>query len=343
MADPLDVRLTIAFDDPDLDAEEREEEAQKLLAQMKDLDEIESLERVIDPHPPEGNKAIGAILAGMLTAQAKLSDANGILGFLGDRLSNKSFEMEVEANGKKLKVKANGQGELMAALPLVQQFLAEQAASSAATEAILILSANPRETSRLRLDQEVRDIAEGLRRASQRDRFALETRWAVRARDLYRAMLDTKPRIVHFSGHSEGGSSTKTEAEHGSNRKLVPVAGSALGQEGLVLEDEAGNAKFLDGAALANLFKLFADQVECVVLNSCYSEVQATEIVQYIPYVIGMNQEIGDRAAIEFAVGFYDALGAGRSVEFAYELGCSAIRLAGIAEHLTPVLKKNLT
>ena len=51
-----------------------------------------------------------------------------------------------------------------------------------------------------------------------------------------------------------------------------------------------------------------------------------------------MSQAIGDRAAIEFAVGFYDALGAGRTVEFAHKLGCSAIRMAGIAENLTPVL-----
>jgi hypothetical protein len=35
-----------------------------------------------------------------------------------------------------------------------------------------------------------------------------------------------------------------------------------------------------------------------------------------------MSQAIGDKAAIEFAVGFYDALGAGRSIEFAYKLGC---------------------
>lgn len=109
---------------------------------------------------------------------------------------------------------------------------------------------------------------------------------------------------------------------------------------GLVFEDETGNAKFVDGAALAGLFELFAEQVECVVLNGCYSEVQATAIAQHIPYVIGMSQAIGDKAAIEFAVGFYDALGAGRPIEFAYKLGCNAIRLAGIAEHLTPVLIK---
>lgn len=67
---------------------------------------------------------------------------------------------------------------------------------------------------------------------------------------------------------------------------------------------------------------------------------QAEAIAQQINYVIGMKKAIGDKAAIEFAVGFYDALGAGRSVEFAYKLGCAAIRLAGIPEQLTPILKK---
>ncbi|MFL9458623.1 MULTISPECIES: hypothetical protein [Nostocales] len=63
-------------------------------------------------------------------------------------------------------------------------------------------------------------------------------------------------------------------------------------------------------------------------------------IAQHIPYVIGMNEEIGDKASIEFAVGFYAALGAGESIEFAYEFGCNAVELAGFPEHLTPVLKK---
>lgn len=50
-----------------------------------------------------------------------------------------------------------------------------------------------------------------------------------------------------------------------------------------------------------------------------------------------MNQAIGDDAAISFAIGFYQALGAGRSIEDAYKLGCVQIRLQGIPEHLTPV------
>jgi hypothetical protein len=35
-----------------------------------------------------------------------------------------------------------------------------------------------------------------------------------------------------------------------------------------------------------------------------------------------MNQAIDDNAAIAFAIGFYQALGAGRSIKAFYKLGC---------------------
>lgn len=183
---------------------------------------------------------------------------------------------------------------------------------------ILILSANPLGTSKLRLDEEMREIKEGLRRAKRRDQYSIDTAEAVRYRDIHRAILDYEPQIIHFSGHGAG-------------------------EEGLMFEDETGQVKLVDAEAIAGLFELFADQVECVVLNACYSKYQAEAIVGHIDYVVGMNEEIGDRAAIEFAVGFYDAIGAGRSIDFAYKLGCNAIQMAGIAEQLTPVLLDKTT
>ena len=55
------------------------------------------------------------------------------------------------------------------------------------------------------------------------------------------------------------------------------------------------------------------------------------------------RHEAGDRghAAIKFAVGFYDAVAAGRDFEDAFEFGRSAIDMANIPEDLTPVLKKS--
>lgn len=189
--------------------------------------------------------------------------------------------------------------------------------SSRKKKTILFLAANPKNSTQLRLDQEVREIDAGLQRSQKRDNFQLETMSAITPRDLQRAMLDHKPQIVHFSGHG-------------------------VGEEGLVLEDITGQATFVRGEALAKLFCFFAEKckIECVVLNACYSEIQAISIAQYVPYVIGMNQAIGESAAREFAVGFYDALGAGESIEFAYENGCISISLHGIPEELTPVLKR---
>ncbi len=166
---------------------------------------------------------------------------------------------------------------------------------------ILILAANPISTTRLRLDEEVREIDEGLRRSNQRDKFKLEQKWAVRQRDFYRAILDHQPQIVHFCGHGAG-------------------------SDGIVLEDETGVASLVTTNILKSQFELFATKgVKCVVLNACYSAQQAQAIHEYVNYVIGTNSTVGDKAAIAFAVAFYDAIAAGEEVEFAYKLGCSQI------------------
>ncbi len=46
-----------------------------------------------------------------------------MLAWLGG-LCNKTIELEVEVNGKKVKVKANGQKELTAAMESAQKFIA---------------------------------------------------------------------------------------------------------------------------------------------------------------------------------------------------------------------------
>lgn len=181
---------------------------------------------------------------------------------------------------------------------------------------ILFLTSDPTNASRLRLGQELRDIQQRLQLAKYRDKFLLETRLSVRPSDISQAILDIEPQIVHFSGHG-------------------------INTGDLCFEDELGKIHPVQPGALAALFELVKEQVNCVVLNACYSPTQAEAISQHIKFVIGMNQAIGDQAAISFAVGFYKALGANRSFEQAYKFGCAEIRLQGIQEHLTPVLKNN--
>lgn len=118
-------KIQILFNDSDLDLEERDQEAQKLLNQLRKLDEVEDVNRVLDPNPPDGNKELGGFLAGMLTAEVNPSNIKALFGFLGDRLSGKTIELNVEANGKKLSVKAKSQAELMAAIKAAKEFLGE--------------------------------------------------------------------------------------------------------------------------------------------------------------------------------------------------------------------------
>jgi len=178
---------------------------------------------------------------------------------------------------------------------------------------ILFLAAEPKDATQLRLGQEIRDIREKLQMAKQRDNFVLESRDAVRPGDITQAIFDTDPQIIHFSGH-----------------------GTSTGE--LCLESTVGTIQPISTDVLTSLFELVANQVNCVILNACYSVVQAKAIAKHIPYVIGMKKAIGDEAAITFAVGFYKALGAGHTIQEAYKFGCVEIQLQNIPEHLTPII-----
>lgn len=178
---------------------------------------------------------------------------------------------------------------------------------------ILILAVCPPSLPRLRIDEEVRDISQVLRNSTKL-RFIVEVRWAVRVGDLQDVMLQFEPQVVHFCGHG--------------------------GNEGIVLENTDGNAKEISAEALAGLFKLFPNQVDCVIFNACYSESTAQAIVKYTNYVVGMESAIADEDALTFSRGFYKALSHGRTVDSAYLFGCSALQLSGLQHYQSPVLRK---
>ncbi|MBE2234262.1 MAG: CHAT domain-containing protein [Anaerolinea sp.] len=178
---------------------------------------------------------------------------------------------------------------------------------------ILFLSANPSDTASLQLDEEIRAIDNALQQGSLRDYFQVAIHTAVRTDDLQGLLERYQPDIVHFSGH--GGSNGQIYLQ-GKDGKGHPVAPHALG----------------------NLFKLLKKNIRCVVLNACYSDIQAQAIVQHINAVIGMSHTISDEAAIKFAAGFYESLAWGHNVQEAFDLGCARIDLANLDEQDKPNL-----
>lgn len=117
------IKVTIDFNDPNLEPEERDEQVQGLIAELRDLDAVETVDRVVDPHQPEGTKSIAGFLIGLLTAEVNIPNAKKLMGFLGDRLGGKSIEFTVEVDGKKLSAKASSREELDYAIEAANVFI----------------------------------------------------------------------------------------------------------------------------------------------------------------------------------------------------------------------------
>ena len=186
------------------------------------------------------------------------------------------------------------------------------------TKTILVLSANPNNSSSLSLAEAVREIDRCLTQSKCRDRFNLTYRWTARLKDVQRAILEICPHFVHFSGHGAK-------------------------EKGLALEDETGEVNLVSTEEVSELFTLFTDHIECILLNDCYLESQAKAIAESAPYVIGLNHATGGLATREFTAGFYNALISGQSIDFAFRYALTSYLKTNVSRGSIPVLiKKSL-
>ncbi len=174
---------------------------------------------------------------------------------------------------------------------------------------ILVLSSNPRRD--LNLEREIGDLIKAVQRLSS---FEVKIALAVCPNELQELFLEHKPQIIHFCGHGAG-------------------------EQGLVLHEQHGREQIVSTEALAELFKILSNNIDCAVFNTCDSHHQAKAMVAYVNYAIGMSEAILDRAAYIFAVGFYQGLGYGESIERAYELGCNAIQLQLLKANASPWIR----
>src|SRR5205823_5119824 len=139
-------------------------------------------------------------------------------------------------------------------------------------------------------------LAEGA--AGQRLRVHAE--WAVRPDDLSRLLLQYNPLILHFSGH-----------------------GSPDGD--LIFEGPGGTPQPFPPEALARMIAAVRGQLECVVLNACFSLERAEPLADRVRCVIGMSRAFDDASAQRFAAGFYRGVAFGKDYLSAFELGRAEI------------------
>jgi len=192
---------------------------------------------------------------------------------------------------------------------------------------ILFFGSNPQLLTDLCLGEEIRDIKEGIQLSQYRENIKFAQHLAVRPRDFLRGLGDffkvmkdpTASHIVHFSGRIEG-------------------------EAGLYFEDGLGSAIKVSSSALSKAFKLFSQKnnIECVVLNGCYEKSYAVAVAEHVRCVIGIPGTVKRKAATEFSVAFYDALGRGDSIDDAFELGNVAMELCQEPELSQPDPLTNL-
>jgi len=172
-------------------------------------------------------------------------------------------------------------------------FQSDKKLSSDTKISILFVAANPIDTTRLRLDEEVRGIKESIRKSSQGNIFELEQVWSVRWDDLRSHLLRHTPDILHISGHGH--------------------------KEGIVLEDDGGHAHLISADVLNNLLILFSDKIRLVIINTMYSEGMCKALSQNIDFVIGITGAVPDKQASIFSAAFYEALADNKDIKSALD------------------------
>lgn len=178
---------------------------------------------------------------------------------------------------------------------------------------VLFLASNPSNTERLKLDEEFREINEMIRKSEYRDSIKLVSNWATRIQDIFQAINECQPSIIHFSGH---GSSNSKIYFHNHNGKAVPVSTQSI----------------------VETMRTASSDIRLVFFNTCHSEFQAKSVTNFVQASIGMNKSIGDKAACIFASQFYSSIGFGLSLHESFEQAKTRLLQENIPESQTPVL-----
>ncbi|WP_230007199.1 CHAT domain-containing protein [Microbacterium sp. Bi128] len=168
----------------------------------------------------------------------------------------------------------------------------------------------------LRVGREVRQIRGAVQAAVLRDFVELDVRSAATPKDLLDGIIEFRPHVVHFSGHSN---------------------------ESFVVFEEDTDAHNPGIAIPAGVFARAMAAVDTppslVIFNSCNSAEQAAQLVEgVVPFAIGMADSVEDGDAIRYAARFYGAIANGQSVGGAHEVARTDLEMQGSDRDDLPTL-----
>jgi CHAT domain-containing protein len=167
-----------------------------------------------------------------------------------------------------------------------------------------------------------------------RDDFEFRSKWATTIDEMMRHLNELRPTVIHFSGHGGNNASASQRGMHSS--RDIDCARIAENCSGLCLQDERGNPQWVTAHGMTMMLKAAAASARVVVLNACYSDLQASALRTVVDCVVGMTGAIDDEAARAFAVGFYRALGNRRSVGNAVEQAVATLAAKQLTDENLP-------
>ncbi|MDJ0633293.1 MAG: hypothetical protein QNJ34_08910 [Xenococcaceae cyanobacterium MO_188.B29] len=106
------IQFTFGLDEPEMEDSERLKFAKKMLSELRNLDEVEKVDRAEDLNPEAGSKPGFATLIGIVTAQVSFNNITEFLGFLGDRLQDKQIKGSIKVGDNEVEFEVKSCQEL---------------------------------------------------------------------------------------------------------------------------------------------------------------------------------------------------------------------------------------
>lgn len=164
-------------------------------------------------------------------------------------------------------------------------------------KSVLFCESNPLIDKNLLSNIEFREIEEII--LNRNNRLQLKVKFGLSLIRFIQLINEFKPNIVHFTGFSN--------------------------EEGIYFHNKADESEFIKSESFENYFEIVANQIDCIFFNTFISEKLAKRISTQKVFVIGFNGVIESLGAIEFATGFYTALGYGNGYKTAFDVGYQTI------------------
>lgn len=156
------------------------------------------------------------------------------------------------------------------------------------------------------LDIAIKNIEKIINKSFDSPQFSLEIKSLKEFQDLEQSLIEVEPDIIHFTENLD------------TPKDNIKIEGGIVNRQ--IIE-----------SLISSLPKL-EKYPECIILDNCYSDSQATTINQYSNYVLGTQANTRTNTSTEFHNNFYGSLGKDGSIENAYRSGINNIQLGNKLE-----------